>query len=549
MLRKRIRLGVDVLEDRTTLGKVLDLTALPIELLSFCSSNDKPDQFMTELASESATSLAKEVEQPTWLSSLIQTDESRASSSAATSPVSLTPSESISNYFGESLTLQFGLGESFQGAEPVGIKPVAPVTFNEPVAFVVPPLSQNAFDARMTETMSQTIISLTDDTASSNPLDEEEGGKYTLMDTEPGDPGENVTTPGNIGILCETTPGQLLPEESKLSPGWLSNVNWSDDDGDGWRTLYGPESTITEYIPDRDDTSVPGGDRDLRKFEVQVNGNDTSQDYDHSFTLTFGSNVAVYLSNTKAGGRLESPYIVDTEQMTFRSGFGAEYKTFWLEGQEASTAFRDGSLVAEYTPDCLHNTTKRVISPMLKTSDEVKVTVLGVTNTGIYSGGQQEDNDARFSDTINVSTRCSYDEDGQMSWDLPQYMNAPPAGYGASWCKYFHDCIEIQGTVSPPRDDNPSQYYGWTDDGWTEGGCIPRPDPLPASLVNFSYSQKVIGITWEKFDSEAFWKVSGPRSGEPGEGPGGSPGQWVPDDPISGAQSVVPSLTDHIYMI
>lgn len=84
---------------------------------------------------------------------------------------------------------------------------------------------------------------------------------------------------GNIRIDCTTTPETWLNDEgilgnnAKLNPGWFSNVNWSDDDNDGWspettKTITAGQSAI--YTPDKGDDFIENGDPDLRKFKVYV---------------------------------------------------------------------------------------------------------------------------------------------------------------------------------------------------------------------------------------------------------------------------------------
>jgi len=115
-------------------------------------------------------------------------------------------------------------------------------------------------------------------------------------------------TKGTLSIDCTTTlangnnPEQILAAGDKLNPGWLSNVNWSDDDNDGWNPASTKTSTADPtaiYTPDRDDTLVAGGDPDLRKFVVTIINVLNVPNPNYAFTLTWSNSVKLYYKQDK----------------------------------------------------------------------------------------------------------------------------------------------------------------------------------------------------------------------------------------------------------
>lgn len=350
---------------------------------------------------------------------------------------------------------------------------------------------------------------------------------------------------GYIKINCTTIPSSasqpqetLLADADKLNPGWFSNVNWSDDDNDGWN----PTSTLTTtadpnaiYTPDRDDTDVVVGDRDLRKFVVYVAAEDMTGNHNWSFKLTFPSSVGVYLQNTKANPVTSGQVFADSELEV--ESIVQKKKVFWLEGRSASSAFKDVDLKAEYVGNNIN---------MPSLTDTVKVTVFGVTQQAICAGDgglpgeQQKDDKFRFSAaTVNgLPRKLSQDEVGKISWDLPSYIGwetTPPPGKPAGeYCQYFTNCMEMQGTVSPPRDTRDSTYYGSAEDPSNPGA--PPPAPITPSIV-FSQKREANGYSYMK-KGNAAWVSNLPGHLTVGE--------WKPDNDES-AQSNKPTMTSHIY--
>src|SRR2546428_454401 len=102
---------------------------------------------------------------------------------------------------------------------------------------------------------------------------------------------------------------QPLPEEDEAGqdkPGWYINVNWDDDDHDGWSgkgwkpdgTLDGKDvpTTTPTYEPDKDDTEVklPKGDDDLWEFRVSMTAGLPGK-----AKLIFPDKIKVWESRTK----------------------------------------------------------------------------------------------------------------------------------------------------------------------------------------------------------------------------------------------------------
>lgn len=208
-------------------------------------------------------------------------------------------------------------------------------------------------------------------------------------------------------------------------------------------------------------------------------------------------------------------------------------KTLWLEGQTASDAFRDVELHVDYVGGNI---------PMLCTFDTVNVTVFGVTQTGIFAGEQQPDNPKLHSST---APKGSKDENGQISWDLPKYINLKTTT-GIDYCEYFHDCMEMQGTVKPPRDANPSAYYGTAQHA--DDPTIPPAPPIfpapPLGYVTFEQHREVFAAAWKKKGTGA-WEVKDLPNNIP-------PRFWSDDWSHSNYQTTQANIVtsaSHIYFI
>lgn len=123
-------------------------------------------------------------------------------------------------------------------------------------------------------------------------------------------PTPNVVQPnGKISLTCvtyratATTPEYFLLDSEKLSPGWFSNVNWSDNDNDGWNTIDAKETANPSavYTPDKEDSGVAGGDPDLRKFVITLTDTHNTPNANYSVKLTWSSLVRVYENQDKSG--------------------------------------------------------------------------------------------------------------------------------------------------------------------------------------------------------------------------------------------------------
>ena len=211
-----------------------------------------------------------------------------------------------------------------------------------------------------------------------------------------------------------------LSEPNELDPGKYINVNWDDDDNDGWDPNDAPPGGT--YTGDKSDANIVGGDSDFRSFSVSITPSGIP---DGNVSVTFGGNVKVWETNTKkeAGG--------GSSEVSSGTQFPVEDlpKTLYLEGVSGSSTFRDVELKATYLP-CDAN-------------DIVKITVFEVTLTGLFGfGGQQADNDKKHS-----SFQGSSDKNGRISWD--DANGDGTKGDNDPNCEYFHNCMECQGTVKP----------------------------------------------------------------------------------------------------
>jgi hypothetical protein len=175
-------------------------------------------------------------------------------------------------------------------------------------------------------------------------------------------------------------------------------------------------------------------------------------------------------------------------------------------------------------------------------TDTVNVTVFGVNQEGIYSGNQQDDYYDRFS-----AYRRSYNENGRISWDLPKYvaLAAPIAqgGDGIEYCQYFADCMEMQGTVSPPRSSYVDPYYGAANDPrypeYNQGGYQP-------GLVSFRQYREKYQQSWYFNVATNSWNPVYTDTAF----------KWVPDVQVRPSnpneytgETSNPSYDNHIYYI
>ncbi len=212
-------------------------------------------------------------------------------------------------------------------------------------------------------------------------------------------------------VDVDITPSAIVAGD-KREPGLYLNVNWDDDDSDGWTNNGVPPDAV--YTGDKDDGEITGGDDDLRFFWVSVQ---PSLDQG-TVTLTFPGSVKVWETNTKVDDG-SSAEIASGAQFNVSDLPGHLY----LEAVQGSGAFKDIEVKAVFQDNGM-------------TSDDAfKATSFEVALTTIIAGAQQCDNDKKFS-TLHLSS----DVNGIISWDDPDPN-----------CEYFHNTLEIQGTLKPPK--------------------------------------------------------------------------------------------------
>lgn len=277
-----------------------------------------------------------------------------------------------------------------------------------------------------------------------------------------------------------------LSEPAELDPGKYINVNWDDDDEDGWQPNDNPPEGV--YTGDRSDPEINGGDSDFRSFTVSISPWDIPIYFPNSkVSITFPSNVKVWQTNTK------KTVLGDSSELTSGAQFKVENlpKQLYLEGISGSAEFRDVELKATWLPRDF--------------SDMVNVTVFEVDLTGLFDFGPQQDpneNDKRHSTFKNSS-----DKNGKISWDDAnadgiKVDNDPN-------CEYFSNCMECQGTVKPSGVTNQVQFN------------IKR-------LKWYRIWEKLQGGSWQLVKD---WTP------------------WTNDDLWDGDEDLTPSGTNHIYSL
>ncbi len=382
---------------------------------------------------------------------------------------------------------------------------------------------ENVESSRALEGLFTSSFGATVDVAYAHPLD-------AILNSKPKPPVNPEVAPralalGLISIAATTKSptatfpdGATLPDSEKLSPGLLHSVNWSDDNNDGWnpastRTTTAGSGNDVYYIPDKVHSSAsnpPFNDRDLRKFVVNVTNATLLNGAIYDFKLTFGNNVRVYLNQNKVGDPVPDGKIWRNADMTPPTNPTGLPKvatmTFWLEGVVASTAFRDQEIKVEYVGGNI---------AMDKTVDTVKLTVIGVSQTGLFTGAQKADDKNWFSrdnENDNTLKRYSFNEYGKISWDMPDYLQmAEPVnqgGLGKEYCMHYHNCMTVQGNPSPPRDADNSVYYGWTENPNNYNN--PQPNPATIPLVIFDLKREVYGARWERVKATEEWRTARP---------------------------------------
>jgi len=276
-----------------------------------------------------------------------------------------------------------------------------------------------------------------------------------------------------------------LSEQDELDPGKYINVNWDDDDDDGWEPNDAPPGGV--YTGDKSDSDINGGDDDLRSFTVSISPQTKIvEDFPNSkVRITFPSKVKVWQTNTKKAGGGGSSELTSGDEFVVEN----LPKQLYLEGVSGSSAFKDVELKATWLPKSFN--------------DFVKVTVFEVDLNGLFGyGNQQSDNDKKFSSFDASSDKC-----GKISWD--DANGDGTKGDMDSNCEYFHNCMECQGTVKPS---------GVTNE------------------VQFDIKREKWSKIWEKNQGGQWQLVSDATP-------------WQPDDSTNSDEDLTPSGTNHIYSI
>lgn len=150
----------------------------------------------------------------------------------------------------------------------------------------------------------------------------------------------------------------------------------------------------------------------------------------------------------------------------------------YLEGVEGSTAFKDVELKAEY------------VGPEPVAPDTVKVTVFEVTLTAFTGFGAKQGDDEVDYEAAEISSS----NNGIISWDDKDANGSDGTDNDKDPnCRFFHNIIEIQGTLKPAK------------------------QPMVPYPVGFDFTRAAWVKGWEKKDPGDWMLVEGGDS-------------WVPDD-------------------
>lgn len=274
--------------------------------------------------------------------------------------------------------------------------------------------------------------------------------------------------------------------------GLVVSVNWSDDDGDGWTNEEAPPDAV--YTPDKDDEYILNGDNDFRTVVLWASPTDLDG---ATVRITPSGGIKVYRSSTKRMGLGSSEVAPGTEIPVSELPLA-----LLVEGLTGSESFADEKLTAEYKwqGDSL-------------THDELPVTVVEVTLGGVFSGLQQEDNEIRFN---SEGWQISNDRNGLISWDDAD--GDGQTGDVDTHCRYFHNCMECRGTVSPQ---------------------LASIDPQP---IEFSFFQQMQKLHAQSSDG-VVWLC------DPTTNPPMLVTTWTDDGPNGEVQDVSISEQGHIYTL
>ena len=300
-----------------------------------------------------------------------------------------------------------------------------------------------------------------------------------------------------VDIQIETKPGSTLAENEEITPGLYMNVNWDDDDKDGWTNSALPPNA--QYTGDRDDSEIAGGDDDLRKFTVRV----IPATLPGGVKLFFGTKVRVYKTNTKTQGGVSS--LVASGSVIPHDDLPV---TLYLEGFTPTPEEKSETLTAAYAP-----TAGETDTPVEE--DNIKITVIGVSGTpgGRFSGAQliATENSARHSNP-NYPSTGSNDTNGRISWN--DANGDGTIGDQDTKCQGFHDCMELTNNI------------------------LPQPlTLLSAGGIVFDCKREKLGKAWMRLDGGEWAGVSNATFTV-----------WTDDDATNGDEDNTPSsLTGAIY--
>lgn len=327
----------------------------------------------------------------------------------------------------------------------------------------------------------------------------------------------------SIIVYTGTTTLPEIDEQGEGKPGWYLPVNWNDYDEDNW-----PRPGNTEIIPTADsgpvlssdlfDEYIPGpspnftgGSPALFKFEVSANLVPIAEGKDGNVKLTFDTTkIKVWSTNTKKldGANSSSSEIGSGSTFNWQCDMepnGGKI-TLYAEGIAGSNSFKDAFLKAELTD------VTNALPP--GAPDEVQVTAFEVTTLGRYTGGKSSDNSWSFQTAPYASNellgKIDYTQD--------------------ALCRRFRNCMEMQGTVKPPVDQNQNLPYGFY-----------PPGPLTPYIVKFGATRSAYGCEWGLRSSDNQWETATGSQGI------AKPQYVWSNDDLGGGLDVDVSTSSHIY--
>jgi hypothetical protein len=323
---------------------------------------------------------------------------------------------------------------------------------------------------------------------------------------------EEVPSTVGLGMQAGNQTLSEANEQGQGKPGWYLPVNWSDDDDDGWAPAsIKPPSTVPPtansgpvYAADMYDTFISGGDKDLFEFRASLNLTPTSVLFppNGDIKITYDtSKIKVWLTKDKSGGVFASGSLINFYDSSIQA---QGYKSLYAEGIAGSASFKDSFIKAEAI-----NLVFAV--PANPAVDNVEVTVFEITNTGKYSGPKSGDNEYSF-----IQKNASNNMLGMISYNDP----------GEVVCLSFSNCMEMQGTVTPPVVQN--EYYPYAYNQIPQLGEI--------SIVTFDATRFAFGCDWRLRASDNQWEAI----------PGYQQYQWHND--TTGGKDITISADSHIYL-